>query len=730
MGACIIPVFAITTASLIGFTKTAFGLGFVIFVHELGHFLVAKACGVKCEKFYIGFDAPISLGPVKLPASLFKRQWGETEYGIGIIPLGGYVKMLGQDDNPANAQREADRIRVPQDPTDDSTIPVSARPSGPFADADPKPASDTTLDPRSYPAKSVPQRMAIISAGVIMNLIFAVVFATWAYYLGVKYTPCAIGSAQPGSPGWEAGLVPGDFIVQLGKDLPKSESLRFDVDLSYRVVKAGLSKPLDLLVRRANGSEEWISIRPQLLHKADKQDRPRIGIAPGYQNQILVAGESPLSAATDAGLKDNDELVAVEIDGNRKEVTNPIEFQALLARYPDKTLTVTVKRPPSDPAKPQATNSPVVEGQEVTVQLKPQPFRSLGMAMEMGPVESLRRGSPAESAGIQLGDVLLAIDGAPISDPMYAEQQLLPKIGGSVTIRVARQAIGEPAAEIDLTVVPEAPPMRSDLLTPGKPTALETIGLAFAVTDTVRSVDPEGPAAKVGVLPGDIVQRVEFVAAQGDPKVETLLKTNNFNDPTWAFTEEQHDWSAFVVAPLQLAPAGTDIKLSIKRAGKLVTATVPPQLETTHWNTNRGMEFRAESKIRKADNLAMAVELGLRETKEGVLQVVDILRNIRSLFKNVGGPLAIAAIGTQEASKGLPALLIFLTMLSANLAVLNFLPIPVLDGGHMVFLAYEGIMGKPVNERVAISLTIVGMALLLSLMVFVIGKDILMFAGA
>src|SRR3972149_1342960 len=71
----------------------AIGLGLVIFVHELGHFLVAKACGVKCEKFYVGFDIPIRMGPIRLPRTLWRRKWGETEYGIGIIPLGGYVKM-------------------------------------------------------------------------------------------------------------------------------------------------------------------------------------------------------------------------------------------------------------------------------------------------------------------------------------------------------------------------------------------------------------------------------------------------------------------------------------------------------------------------------------------------------------------------------------------------------------------------------------------------------------
>ncbi len=113
-----------------GYFQVALGLGFVIFVHELGHFLAAKTFGVRCDKFYVGFDVPISLGPIKLPSTLGKFKWGETEYGIGIIPLGGYVKMLGQDDDPRNAEEEAERIRLGGD-------------------------ENAPLDPRSYPAKAV-----------------------------------------------------------------------------------------------------------------------------------------------------------------------------------------------------------------------------------------------------------------------------------------------------------------------------------------------------------------------------------------------------------------------------------------------------------------------------------------------------------------------------------------------------------------------------------------------
>ena len=84
--------------------EVALGIGAVIFVHELGHFAVAKWCGVKCEKFYLGFD----IGGWKL----CKFRWGETEYGIGILPLGGYVKMLGQEDNPSRMAEEMERAKL------------------------------------------------------------------------------------------------------------------------------------------------------------------------------------------------------------------------------------------------------------------------------------------------------------------------------------------------------------------------------------------------------------------------------------------------------------------------------------------------------------------------------------------------------------------------------------------------------------------------------------------
>ena len=112
--------------------QVAIGLGMVIFVHELGHFAVAKACGVKCEKFYLGFD----FGGLKI----WKYQYGETEYGIGVFPLGGYVKMLGQEDNPARLREELERAKAAQQAADDgveadgeeaAAAPATANPETP-----------------------------------------------------------------------------------------------------------------------------------------------------------------------------------------------------------------------------------------------------------------------------------------------------------------------------------------------------------------------------------------------------------------------------------------------------------------------------------------------------------------------------------------------------------------------------------------------------------------------
>ncbi|HQU43854.1 MAG TPA: site-2 protease family protein, partial [Pirellulales bacterium] len=114
-------------------------------------------------------------------------------------------------------------------------------------------------------------------------------------------------------------------------------------------------------------------------------------------------------------------------------------------------------------------------------------------------------------------------------------------------------------------------------------------------------------------------------------------------------------------------------------------------------------------------------------TKYSLSLVFRFLRKIMTgqvSVKGMGGPVEIAKQAGATASEGMSPFLLFLGMLSANLAVLNFLPIPMLDGGHMVFLAAEGVRGKPVSEQVVAYFQFAGLFFLASLMLFVLLLDV------
>ncbi len=218
--------------------------------------------------------------------------------------------MLGQDDNPSNAAKEAERIRQQQED-----------------------GGGAGLDPRSYPAKTVPQRMAIISAGVIMNLIFAVIFATVAYKMGVKYTPCVIGATMPGDPAWMSNMQTGDKIIQLGRDGERSEQLRFIFDLRTKIFKTGAGNPCDILVQRESGEEEWITLLPR-SPRPGQTSLPSIGVFAPKSTQIvdpLIEIETPAKAA---GLTQGDRIVSVRIAGEEHEFKLGNELDIFLGQHP------------------------------------------------------------------------------------------------------------------------------------------------------------------------------------------------------------------------------------------------------------------------------------------------------------------------------------------------------------------------------------------------------------
>jgi regulator of sigma E protease len=178
---------------------------------------------------------------------------------------------------------------------------------------------------------------------------------------------------------------------------------------------------------------------------------------------------------------------------------------------------------------------------------------------------------------------------------------------------------------------------------------------------------------------------------------------------------------------LQLLPIGTQVRVTFTRDNyveqTLLTLTEDP---ARSW-IDRGLILQPYARTHTADSLGGAIRLGLRETWRRVTQVVDFLKMLvtgRVGLGGLGGPGSIVYLASGEADAGITRLLLFLTLLSANLAILNFVPIPALDGGHMMFLTAELITGRPVSERLQATLTMCGVVALLALMAVAIFNDV------
>jgi regulator of sigma E protease len=740
-----------TTLAIVGsyawmILSVCLGLGFVIFVHELGHFLVAKACGVKCEKFYIGFDwFPLThIGPLKIPHALWKAQLGETEYGIGILPLGGYVKMLGQDDDPRNAAAEAERTHLPAaDASVTGSGSSAATGTGTPADTArteelakataaeglvagttvEKASQPVALDPRSYPAKSVPARMAIISAGVIMNLIFAVILAAIAYRMGVDEIPAMIGNTVPGDPAWMAALQPGDKIIQFGKSGQPYEQLRFD-DLRRATLFNGTKSDLAMFVQHPNGKQEWYDIRPV---KKDGAKFATVGIGQAFSTRIGVGPKADADRVTSSvPIENQDVVIAIE----NQSIASGAEMAAAFAQHPSGPLAITVERkvPPVDGAA--KTEKPVTKKIDIVVQ--PRHQRYFGAVMKMGPIIAIQKGSPAEAAGLKAGDLLETLDGEPIGDPLALNQRLVAKSGEMVKLTALRKEGNKSVSkEFSLAVLP--PKTLLSLELPG-PTAATGIGIAFRALPVVASVDAGTPAAKASLQPGDEITAVEFVAVDEkslDKLAGTLGVKPLAENLKFKIDAGQHDWG-FVHRVIQFIDKDTPVKLTFTRKGKPETASLTIVENLNVFDDTRGLRIFGEFVNHRAKGWGEAFRLGLRETKERLTEVLTVLSQLgtgKLSATNLSGPAGILYVAGHSASAGIPELLMFLTLLSANLAIINFLPIPALDGGHMLFLAAEWIRGKPVDPNLQGYLSMIGVLCLLSLMVFATVMDIGRFLG-
>ena len=682
--------------------QVAAGLGAVIFVHELGHFLVAKACGVKCEKFYIGFD----IGGYKIC-----HRWGETEYGIGILPLGGYVKMLGQDDNPARIAEESERSKIREsetreEPSDEATKKDEATKE-----------EDYVLDPRSYMAKSVPQRMAIISAGVVMNLIFALVFAVIAYGMGVKYLPAIISEVIPGSPAWRADLRPGDHIIKIG-DL-KNPRFR---DLQSRVALGNMEQGVPMMIKR-QGYDEPLSMMLRPEH--GKGLVPTIGVASPLTLILAELRKGWPSASATPELMENDRIVAV----GDEPVAKHVDLLRLLSQHPGEPLRLKVLRgskitkddPEALPGDVQETGT-----EEVVVTVPANPMKRLGLVMQLGPITAVQAGSPAADAGLVPGDVIVEVDGAPVGDPITLPERLRRRAmqDEAVTLTVERTTAQGQSERREKTIPLRRPTTFETAATSDAPISIPALGLTCHVLNRIVSVVPDSPADKAGIASGDVLVRASFFTKmeRADQSRETarLVKRKPIE-----FNDENRNWPAMVNI-MQSAVAGVQVRLTVLHSAEERGVDLTPEASGEWFNPDRGFFTKPLRYTRQAETLGEQMQLGFEETQDSVLMVFRFLQKLldgQISGRALGGPITIAKAAGYSAFDGMASLLVFLTMLSANLAVINFLPIPLLDGGHMVFLTLEAIFRRPVSEKIVIAFHTIGFVFIISLMLFVLALD-------
>ena len=706
MGLCLIA--ALNLELLIVILEVAAALGAVIFVHELGHFVVAKLCGVRCEKFYLGFD----IGGLKI----CKFRWGETEYGIGILPLGGYVKMLGQEDNPARLREEIERAKqqatVKADEQGEQPSPPAPLPSTGEGstqsqvgegnnNVDVAAAEQALYNPRSYLAKSVPQRIAIISAGVIMNVIFAFITAVIAYRLGVRQNKPAIGAVMPGRPAWRMGFRPGDYIEEIG-----GVKIEKYTDLQRRV-SLGDAPPegISVVLRRPtpDGQEKRLELK---VHPTRGGLAPTIGIFNRPTTTLAEKGAVaiPGSAASKAKppLENGDRIVKM----GDESIDSYAEMHSYLATHAKLPLEITVER----------TGKPVV------VTVPENRMQTLGLMMEMGPVRAVEEGSPADAAGLRRDDVIVGFADAPggspqaIDDPLRWPSQLNELAGKTIELLVKRE--GE-AAPRRVPVALRDATWYEQPMAPGNSMSVPALGVAYRVLNRVQGVVADSPAAKAGVKQGDIITKAVVRPPKEQPKDQDLKQ----KEVTVEFSDKEPNWP-FLSYQLQDVRPGTEVVLSREEGDDV---TLEPKAADGWFDPERGFRLEPDTFIERGETWGEAMRLGARDTWDALTMVVAFIRKLSDgtiSLRGLGGPITIASAAGHAAYQGPAELLLFLTMLGANLAVLNILPIPLLDGGHIIFLLYEWIRGKPADERVQLALTYVGLAMLLALMVLVFGLDL------
>ncbi len=593
------------------------GFGVTIFVHELGHFLMARRAGVKVEVFSIG------MGPRLL--TLFKDKKG-TDWILSAIPIGGYVKMLGQEDVPGNG--------------------VNKKVSG-----------------DSYQAKKPKQRLSIIMAGVTMNVIFAYILLVVAFTIGVPFTSNKIGGVLTGYPAEQAGFKPGDEILKVNDNLVESWE-----DFLAKISFAKVGSKMEVEVKRG---EEILKIKTATTDTVTIDGEeielplPQLGLYP-YVSP-MIARENDQEKLEQIGLKAGQVIERFEVNGQVFKTARGI--QRAITANPNKSYKMVV----SEKGEMKELN-----GKIFSKELPKLGYQTLATI-------SPQKGGSAFKAELKEGDVIEQINAQKMRGWEDVYNYCLT-ISSSEPINVIVLREGSRLLKI---VYPIYHPENERYLVGIKPSSSAKASEISYVENWLTGIFN---APRVGDL------LISFQREKSSSWKRIGDSKNDLDRYTYTYTREGVERKTSVLESL----------MEKEEVGKLVNFTYGEKIIKYSFH----------------ESLYKSINRGYKELQETYLFLTSLLKGQISP-KLVGGPVKIFQVSYIVAeSKGWGYFLLLFAKIGFSLAVINSLPIPVLDGGHAVFILYEMIRGKPAPPQFVFTMHQLGFIFLISLFIFVMYNDI------
>ena len=324
---------------------------------------------------------------------------------------------------------------------------------------------------------------------------------------------------------------------------------------------------------------------------------------------------------------------------------------------------------------------------------------TMGRPVSPAIVGRVTEDSPAAAARLQPSDVVTAVDGRAIS---FWEE--LHRAVASSNGRPLRLSIARDGAARDVELTPRKITVRDPIFKEEREEW--DLGVGPQLTPQIGAVTPGSPAEQAGLRPGDVVVGVAGQLVFTPDELTQAIQKRGGQTFEIAVLRDGKTVPLQVTANTvkEKSPTGQDVEI-----GRIGVGIVMKAVRYERYNPIAAIYHGT---IKTWDMTVL--------TAKGLWKLVTM----QLPLSNLGGPIQIAAEGERQRREGLPSLALFTAVISVNLAVLNLLPVPMLDGGHLLFFVIEGILGRPVSLKKREAAQQLGLVLLLLLMVFAIYNDL------